>query len=106
MTRTIALFACLAVGSGCGGNFCKQSEKLAESCGGAYDAGDAQACKDGMDKCDAADEKAMINYLDCYENSGICGADANAQSLDAAFACLGELTGLSQECLGGFVAAG
>lgn len=100
MTRIVALFACLGL-TACGGNFCKQSQKLAEECGGAYDAGDEQACNDMMDNCTRDEEKSMLNYLDCTENSGICDGADDPQSLDAAFTCLGELTGLSQECLSG-----
>lgn len=100
MTRTLAFFAAVTLAAGCGGDFCKKSQKFAEECGAAYDAGDQGECEAALENCSKADENLMNNYLDCIDGTGVCADATDADAAMAAFGCLGELAGVSAECMG------
>lgn len=84
---------------GCGQSYCEASSDLADRCNGNYVAVSVDQCAAATEGCTADDEAALLDYVDCIEESGICeAAQSDVASFEAAFACLGALTALSESC--------
>jgi hypothetical protein len=84
---------------GCGQSYCEASSDLAERCSGNYVAVPVDTCEAATEGCSPEDEAALLDYVDCIDESGICeAAQSDVASFEAAFACLGAVTNLSDSC--------
>ena len=95
----LAVYVIPALLVGCGQSYCEASSDLADRCNGNYVASPVDTCATATAGCTADDENALIDYVDCIEASGICeAAQDDVASFEAAFACLGAITSLSDSC--------
>lgn len=99
----------------CGQDYCERAAASAEDCGESVSDSDVEACQEALESCSPDDRDLLNEFYDCAEERGLLECDSGTPSstatttgaateeLEAVFACLVPLSGLSEACAdGGF----
>lgn len=88
-----------ALAMACGKDACERAAKADEVCGVPHSNDETRACKDAVDECPRADQKALDDYAKCYAEAGGYECEPTDQQRYDVLACLSFLDDLSDDCV-------
>jgi len=106
--RAMTMMVSCVVFAACGGqSYCEQQVDLLEECG-TGDVGSVEDCEATLGGCSNADQASLRKFTDCALDAGVdfcpttasTGDTTGATSGLAVLACIGEISDLSESCLG------